>query len=338
MMPSNVPVALVSDSDCAPSRTVPAPESALIDVPDVTADISSTEFSTTPDDAAMLPLPARASVPLLIVVAPVYVLVPEIVNVLPPTTLSEPAPEITPDIVKPVDAVETVARDAASLRMTSLFSVSPVLLAAMVAVAPASKSSVPRIEEPVSRFSELSVPPNSIAAARVPPGPVSAPMMRPAFVIESMPRVTTPTPPPMPIPPEIVPVLARELRVWARSTPVPPAPPAADPEAPAPAAPPAPPVIVPVLTMDALPPSESRPSPPAPPPPLNPPEPPVPPTPPVIVPLLVIVAATPAEVSPLPPPPPPPPLPFTPLVVFPPLPPAPPVIAAATATVMLLPR
>ena len=69
--PANVPLALVRVSALLPSATVPVPVSALMEAPLVVAEMSNVPASATPDEEAIAPEPDSASVPPLMVVAPV---------------------------------------------------------------------------------------------------------------------------------------------------------------------------------------------------------------------------------------------------------------------------
>ena len=62
---------IVSVSVCAPSVTVPLPDSVMIEAPGVVAEMSNVPSSATSLELAMVPAPDSASVPPLIVVAPV---------------------------------------------------------------------------------------------------------------------------------------------------------------------------------------------------------------------------------------------------------------------------
>ncbi len=69
--PLKSPAALFTVRDWEPSAMTPVPDSALSEAPAAVAEISNRPLLTSPDEAAMLPLPVSASVPLVIVVAPV---------------------------------------------------------------------------------------------------------------------------------------------------------------------------------------------------------------------------------------------------------------------------
>ena len=69
--PEKAVEALVRVSVCAPRATLPEPDRVLIEAPDVVPEISKMPLSVTPLDEAILPVPVSASVPPLIVVAPV---------------------------------------------------------------------------------------------------------------------------------------------------------------------------------------------------------------------------------------------------------------------------
>ena len=91
-----------SVSDLTPKLTpVPAdelPVSETIVAPVVVAEISKIPdpLCVTPLEVAMAPVPDKASVPALIVVAPVYVFATERVWV-PDDNVNPPVPEITPE-------------------------------------------------------------------------------------------------------------------------------------------------------------------------------------------------------------------------------------------------
>jgi hypothetical protein len=71
MEPEKVPLALVKDSGCEPNLIVPEPEREMIEAPPVVAEMSNVPTSTTLLEAAILPLPDNANVPVEIVVVPV---------------------------------------------------------------------------------------------------------------------------------------------------------------------------------------------------------------------------------------------------------------------------
>ena len=72
MAPEKAPEADVSVRDLAPRATVPAPVSALIEAPEVVAEISRVPPFATPDELATAPAPDRDRVaPEAMVVAPV---------------------------------------------------------------------------------------------------------------------------------------------------------------------------------------------------------------------------------------------------------------------------
>jgi len=106
---------LESVSDLPPKLTpVPAdelPVSETIVAPVVVAEISKIPdpLCVTPLEVAMAPVPDKESVPALIVVAPVYVLVPESVSVPVPNFVKAPnVPLITPEYVVEVLSLPTV--------------------------------------------------------------------------------------------------------------------------------------------------------------------------------------------------------------------------------------
>ena len=70
MTPEKVPAPAVSVSVSVPRVTPPAPDSVLIEAPAVVAEISKVPASATPLDVAIEPEPDSASVPAVIVVAP----------------------------------------------------------------------------------------------------------------------------------------------------------------------------------------------------------------------------------------------------------------------------
>ena len=71
MTPPKVPLAFVSDKDCAPRATAPLPSSDAMDAPVVLL-MSNVPLAMTSLELAMLPAPDSASVaPVLIVVLPV---------------------------------------------------------------------------------------------------------------------------------------------------------------------------------------------------------------------------------------------------------------------------
>ncbi len=63
-------LAAVSDNDCPPRLTEPAPAKLLMLVPEVVALMSKVPVALTTEESAMEPLPVKVNVPALIVVAP----------------------------------------------------------------------------------------------------------------------------------------------------------------------------------------------------------------------------------------------------------------------------
>ena len=83
----------------APRFTPPEPDKVVIEDPDGPALISKAPVAETPLEDEIEPLPESASVPALIVVAPVYVFAPDNVSVPVPDCVRAPVPLIIPDSV-----------------------------------------------------------------------------------------------------------------------------------------------------------------------------------------------------------------------------------------------
>ena len=93
----------------APRFTPPEPDKVVIEDPEGPALISKVPVAETPFEDEIDPLPESASVPALIVVAPVYVLAPESVSVPVPTFVNPPpVPDITPEYVVELLSLPTV--------------------------------------------------------------------------------------------------------------------------------------------------------------------------------------------------------------------------------------
>src|SRR3989338_4180097 len=100
MIPDTVPLELSLTVRVFPVRTtLPAPVKLFTEEVVVTRLISSPHALETEDESAMVPLLTRARTPALIVVAPVYVLIPERERVDVPSLIRTPVPLITPETV-----------------------------------------------------------------------------------------------------------------------------------------------------------------------------------------------------------------------------------------------
>ncbi len=95
MLPPKALAALLIVRVRLPSVTAPLPVNPVTDAPAVAPEISNVPLSTTTLEAATLPLPVSASVPPLIVVAPLYVLLPVSVCV-PAFSVIPPVPPMAP--------------------------------------------------------------------------------------------------------------------------------------------------------------------------------------------------------------------------------------------------
>ena len=92
----------------APRFTPPEPDKVVIEDPNEPVLISKVPVAETPFEDEIEPLPDKASVPALIVVAPVYVFAPDNVSVPVPTFVSPPPKLITPEYVVELLSLPTV--------------------------------------------------------------------------------------------------------------------------------------------------------------------------------------------------------------------------------------